>query len=68
MPTNLEYRARDRQKKEKVGGRLAKLNDKKGRQKLFGFVMFLITLQEQPTLPNPPLPPQGGAVDKNVDR
>ena len=30
MPTNLQYIARERQKKEKVGGRPAKLNDKKG--------------------------------------
>ena len=30
MSTNLEYRARERQRKEKVGGRPAKLNEKKG--------------------------------------
>ena len=30
MSTNLEYRAIERQKKEKVGGRPAKLNEKKG--------------------------------------
>ena len=30
MSTNLEYRARERQRKEKVGGRPAKLNERKG--------------------------------------
>ena len=30
MSTNLEYRARERQRKEKVGGRPAKLKEKKG--------------------------------------
>ena len=30
MSTNLEYRAGERQRKEKVGGRPAKLNEKKG--------------------------------------
>ena len=30
MSTNLEYRAREGQKKEKVGRRPAKLNEKKG--------------------------------------
>ena len=30
MPTNLEYRAGERQKKEKVGGTPAKINEKKG--------------------------------------
>ena len=30
MSTSLEYRATERQKKEKVGGRPAKLNEKKG--------------------------------------
>ena len=30
MSTNLEYRVRERQRKEKVGGRPAKLNEKKG--------------------------------------
>ena len=30
MSTNLEYRAGERQKKEKVGGRPAKINEKKG--------------------------------------
>ena len=30
MSTNLEYGARERQRKEKVGGRPAKLNEKKG--------------------------------------
>ena len=30
MSTNLEYRARERQRKEKVGRRPAKLNEKKG--------------------------------------
>ena len=30
MSTNLEHRARERQKKEKVGSRPAKLNEKKG--------------------------------------
>ena len=33
MSTNLEYRARESQRKEKVGGRPAKLNEKKGRQR-----------------------------------
>ena len=33
MSTNLEYRARESQRKEKVGGRRAKLNEKKGRQR-----------------------------------
>ena len=33
MSTNLEYRARERQRKEKVGGRPAKLNEKKGDKK-----------------------------------
>ena len=30
MSTNLEYRARETQRKEKVDGRPAKLNEKKG--------------------------------------
>ena len=30
MSTNLEHRARERQKTEKVGGRPAKLDEKKG--------------------------------------
>ena len=30
MSTNLEYRAGERQKKEKVGGRPAKISEKKG--------------------------------------
>ena len=30
MSTNLEYRVGERQRKEKVGGRPAKLNEKKG--------------------------------------
>ena len=30
MSTNLEYRAGERQRKEKVGGRPAKLNEKEG--------------------------------------
>ena len=30
MSTNLEYEAGERQKKKKVGGRPAKLNEKKG--------------------------------------
>ena len=30
MSTNLKYRARERQRKEKVGRRPAKLNEKKG--------------------------------------
>ena len=30
MSTNLEYRAGERQKKEKVGGTPAKINEKKG--------------------------------------
>ena len=30
MSTNLEYRARERQRKKKVGGRPARLNEKKG--------------------------------------
>ena len=30
MSTNLEYRARKNRQKEKVGGRPAKLNEKKG--------------------------------------
>ena len=30
MSTNLEYRARERQRKDKLGGRLEKLNEKKG--------------------------------------
>ena len=30
MSTNLEYRAGERQKKGKVGGRPAKINEKKG--------------------------------------
>ena len=33
MSTNLEYRARESQRKEEVGGRPAKLNEKKGRQR-----------------------------------
>ena len=33
MSTNLEYRARESQRKGKVGGRPAKLNEKKGRQR-----------------------------------
>ena len=33
MSTNLEYRARESHRKEKVGGRPAKLNEKKGRQR-----------------------------------
>ena len=33
MSTNLEYRARESQRKEKVGGRPAKRNEKKGRQR-----------------------------------
>ena len=34
MSTNLEYRAKERQRKEKVGGRSAKLNEKKGDRQL----------------------------------
>ena len=34
MSTNLEYRAGERQKKKKVGGRPAKLNEKKGERDL----------------------------------
>ena len=30
MYTNLEYRARERQRKREIGGRLAKLDEKKG--------------------------------------
>ena len=33
MSTNLEFRTRESQRKEKVGGRPAKLNEKKGRQR-----------------------------------
>ena len=33
MSSNLEYRARESQRKEKVGGRPGKLNEKKGRQR-----------------------------------
>ena len=33
MSTNLECRTRESQRKEKVGGRPAKLNEKKGRQR-----------------------------------
>ena len=33
MSTNLEHRARESQRKERVGGRPAKLNEKKGRQR-----------------------------------
>ena len=33
MSTNLEYRARESQRKEEVGGRPAKLNERKGRQR-----------------------------------
>ena len=34
MSTNLEYRASERQGKRKVGGRPAKLNEKKGNRDL----------------------------------
>ena len=35
MSTNLEYRGRERQRKEKVGGRPAKLNEEKNKGDIF---------------------------------
>ena len=52
MSTNLEYRARERQRKEKVGGRPAKLNEKKGDRGLEREIknrgdIFLLKKQEE---------------------
>ena len=46
MSTNLEYIARERQRKEKVGGGPAKLNEKKGDGDLKKFFVAALTKWE----------------------